>query len=202
MRARIDYFFTPISGFAYLGHAALVRLAAEHGAQLVVRPADMLAVFAAVGVTPPPSQPAARLRYRQADMRRWASCRRLPLVTEPRFWPTDATLAARAIIAAQTIGGDAGRLAGALLEAVWAHELDIAEPETVGRLAEACGAQPSALLDEARSERSGAAYKANTAEAIERGVLGSPTYLLGADMFFGQDRLGFLRQALADAPAA
>ena len=202
MRARIDYFFTPISGFAYLGHAAFMRLAAEHGAQVVLRPADMLAVFAAVEVTPPPKQPAARLRYRQADMRRWAACRRLPLVVEPRFWPADATLASRAIIAADLVGGDAGRLAGALLEAVWAHDLNIADPETVGRLAEACGSDPVALLAAARSDRSGGVYEANTAAAIEQGVLGSPTFLVGAEMFFGQDRLGFLGQALADAPSA
>lgn len=202
MRARIDYFFTPISGFAYLGHAALMRLAAEHGAQVVLRPTDMLAVFAALGITPPPRQAAARLRYRQADMRRWAACRRLALVTEPRFWPADATLASLAIIAAQASGGDAGGLAGALLEAVWARDLDIAAPETVGRLARACGCEPAALLAQARSARSEAAYAANTAEAIERGVPGSPTFLLGEEMFFGQDRLSFLGQALADAPAA
>lgn len=202
MSTRIEYYFTPISGFAYLGHAALMRLASEHDATVVLRPIDTLAVFAAIEVTPPPKQPAARLRYRQADMRRWAACRNLPLVTAPRFWPTDAALAARAIIAADALGGDAGQLAGALLEAVWAHERDIADPATVGDLAGACGCEPAALLEEARSERSGAAYRANTAAAIERGVPGSPTFLLGDEMFFGQDRLGFLGQALADAPAA
>lgn len=202
MSARIDYFFTPISGFAYLGHAALLRLAAGHDARVVLRPMDTLAVFAAIGVTPPPSQPAARLRYRQADMRRWAACRRLPLVTAPKFWPTDATLAARSIIVAEVLGGDAGRLAGALLEAVWARELDIADPATVGGLARSCGCDPDAVLEGARSEGSAAAYAANTAEAIERGVLGSPSFLLGDEMFFGQDRLGFLGEALADAPAA
>lgn len=202
MTALIEYYFTPISGFAYLGHAALMRLAADHGAKIVLRPTDMLAVFAAVGVAPPPKQSAARLRYRQSDMRRWASCRRLPLVTVPRFWPADATLASTAIIAAEAVGGEATRLAGALLEAVWARELDIADPETVGRLAKACGCEAAALLHEAGGARSAATYAANTAAAIDRGVLGSPTFVLGDEMFFGQDRLSFLGQALADAPAA
>lgn len=202
MVATIEYFFTPLSGFAYLGHDAVLRLAAEHGNAVRFVPIDILKVFAAVGVTPPPKQPAARLHYRQIDMERWAACRRLPLVTAPRFWPTDATLGACAIVAAVQQGWDAGALAGALLGAVWHRDLDIADGPTVERLADQCGLDGKVVLAAARDPASMTQYMANTEEAIARGVLGSPTFFVGRSMFFGQDRLTFVRDALREPPAA
>ena len=195
----IDYFLTPISGYAYLGHAAAVRLAAEHGVDLSVRPMDSMAVFAAVDSIPPPKLPPARLRWRQTDMKRWADCRRLPLVVAPRHWPAASELASRAIIAA---GAGGVALAGAVLEAVWAREMDVARPDTVALLARECGLDPDAILDGAARPDAGARYAANTAEAIRRGVTGSPTFFVGDEMFFGQDRLSFVKRALADAPAS
>lgn len=202
MPGAIDYFFTPISGYAYLGHAAVVRLAAEHGAVLRIRPMDSLAVFAVVDSTPPPKLPPARLTWRRTDMARWATCRRLPLVAAPAFWPTDASLASRAIIAAESLGGDPAALAGACLDAVWARELDVARSETIARLARECGLDPDAVLYEAGKPGTFERLAANTAEAIGRGAIGSPTFFVGDEMVFGQDRLSFLTQMLADAPAS
>ena len=202
MVATIEYFFTPVSGFAYLGHAAVLRLAEEHRCSIRFVPVDMLRVFAAVGVTPPPKQPAPRLRYRQIDMERWATCRRLPIVTAPRFSPTDTTLGACAVVAALERGWDAGALAGALLGAVWHRELDIADGTTVQRVADECGLDGEVVLAAARSPASMARYVANTEEAIARGVLGSPTFFVEQSMFFGQDRLGFVRDTLHEPPAA
>ncbi len=202
MSGSFDYFFTPISGYTYLGHAAVLRLAAEHGAAVRVRPMDSLAVFAAVDSIPPPKLPAARLAWRRTDMARWAACRRLPLTVVPAHWPTEAGLASRAIIAAERLGGDPARLAGACLEAVWVRDLDVARPDTVALLARECGLDPDALLREANGAEAAARLRANTDEAIARGAIGSPTFFVGEEMVFGQDRLAFLKGMLADAPAS
>jgi 2-hydroxychromene-2-carboxylate isomerase len=198
MAKRIDYFCTPISGFAYLGHAALATLAKVHGAVVVPRPVDIAAVFEAIGVTTPARQHPARLRHRQTDLRRWAAHRGLPLVVEPRFWPTNPALASLCIVAASRRGENAMGLAGAMLEAVWSRELDIAHRATLARLIGEAGLDGTAVLAEAEGDACRAQVYENTCAAIDRGVLGSPTMVVGDAMIFGQDRLAFVEKALTD----
>ena len=198
----IEHFFAPVSGYAYLGHDALLRLARDNGLRVRQRPVDIAKVFEAGGSTPPVKQSEARRAWRTLDMRRWAERRRLPLQDGPRFWPVDGALAARAIIALQALDGPADQFAGAVLSAVWARDLDISDASTVSALLRDCGAEPGIVLVCAESAEIRAAYEANTVDAIAAGAFGSPTYRVGHEIFFGQDRLEFVQAALKDAPCA
>lgn len=86
-------------------------------------------------------------------------------------------------------------LAGALLRAVWAEERNIADADTLTGIVQACGLSAE-LLQVATSEAVQAEYQANTEAAIELGVFGAPTYVINGEMFWGQDRLDFVAQAL------
>jgi 2-hydroxychromene-2-carboxylate isomerase len=194
---RVIHYFSPMSGFAYLGFAELCAVAKCHGAQLDHRPVDIARVFAAVDTIAPARQAPARLAWRRTDMMRWVQRRALPMNVIPKHWPVDATLASCAIIAAQSLCRDAAPFINEILGAVWARDEDIENTETIAALAQACGLDAAKVLADARSDAVRAAYDANTQDAIAHGVIGSPTMRVGEENFFGQDRLEFVEAELA-----
>ena len=92
--------------------------------------------------------------------------------------------------------GPVDRLAGATLAACWARDLDIASQDTLSMLFRECGLDPQLVLDVAAELETQTLFEANTQAAIDAGVFGSPTYRVAGEIFFGQDRLDFVRQAL------
>jgi 2-hydroxychromene-2-carboxylate isomerase len=114
----------------------------------------------------------------------------------------NASLAARAIVAAQKTGFGDAALAEACLAAVWARDLDIADADVVVLLARECGLDGDALLARAQTPECEALYQNYTDEAIAAGVVGSPTVFVGDAMFFGQDRFDFVEEELAQAMLA
>ena len=194
---RVIHYFSPMSGFAYLGFAELCAVAKRHGAEVDHRPVDIARVFAAVDTIAPARQAPARLAWRRTDMMRWAQRRAQPLNVIPKHWPVDATLASCSIIAAQSLCADAAPFINEILSAVWARDEDIANEDTIAALAQTCGLDAAKVLADARSDAVRAAYDANTQGAIAQGVIGSPTMRLGEENFFGQDRLDFIEAELA-----
>ena len=199
MKPGIEHFFTPVSGFAYLGHEALLKIARTTGVKVRQRPINIGKVFEACGVTPPAKQSEAKLAWRRLDMRRWAARRGLPLKERPRFWPVDGARAARTIVALDIMNGPVDRFVSAVLGAVWARDLDIAEARTIAMLLDECKADVAGVMAYAESGEAQAAYEANTRDAIAAGAIGSPFYRVGEEAFFGQDRLDFVQSALAAA---
>ena len=100
------------------------------------------------------------------------------------------------IIALGDTGAATDAMAHALLEAHWRDDADLADRESLRRIGEEAGLDPAPLLDAALSPDVQAIYQANTQESIERSVFGSPTYFVGGDMFYGQDRLEMVERAL------
>ena len=193
---RVIHYFSPMSGFAYLGFAELCVVASRHGAEVDHRPVDIARIFASVDTIAPARQAPARLAWRRTDMARWAQRRALPLNVIPKHWPVDATLASCAMIAAQSLCADAAPFISEILSSVWARDEDIANEDTIAALAQACGLNAMKIIADARSNAVRAAYDANTQDAITHGVIGSPTMRLGDANFFGQDRLDFVEAEL------
>jgi 2-hydroxychromene-2-carboxylate isomerase len=101
------------------------------------------------------------------------------------------------VIAAQQAGIDAFPLSHAILRALWAEERDISEPETRKAIANENGYDGAGLLSAESSASVQKEYHANSIEAEELGVFGSPTFVLDDELFWGQDRLHFVDRALA-----
>jgi len=200
--ARIDYFFSTLSPFAYLAGTGLEEIAARHGAEISYRPLDIAALFARTGGTAPAARHESRKAYRLQDLARQSARRGLPLILQPAHFPTNAAPASYVVIAAQRAaadgaGGDMGALVHGLLRAVWAEQRDIADAAVVQAALSAAGFDPtladSGLLVGAET------YAANLEQAVERGVFGSPFYIVAEDdaRFWGQDRLEDLDAHLA-----
>ncbi len=194
----VDYYFTPSSPWAYLGHDRLLRIAANTGASVQPRPVDYGKIFPVSGGVPLKQRAAQRQAYRFSELKRWRAHLDLPLTLEPRFFPVDANPANHLLAAALSFGADAAlRLAGALMRACWAEERNIADEAALVTIATASGLDGSALMAASRGESATTAYAQFTQQAIDAQVFGAPTYVLNGEMFWGQDRLDFLERALA-----
>ena len=196
--AEIEYFYAAHSAFAYLGSARLMQIADTAGRNIVHRPMDLNRVIAAVGATPfKDRETKHRAYYFRREIERWAEHRNLPVMpTRPTHHRRDITLANCMLIAAITQGQNVDRLANEMLSRHWEQDADLSDSETLSAIAHAVDVDPAPLLEAADSAAVRAAYEANTQEAIDRSVFGSPTYFVDGDMFYGQDRLDLVERAL------
>ncbi|WP_234051197.1 MULTISPECIES: 2-hydroxychromene-2-carboxylate isomerase [unclassified Xanthobacter] len=195
-------YFSPQSGYAYLGHARLRDIARTAAASILWRPVDILKVFAAGGSTAPAKQSPQRNAYRKLDIVRWAKRAAIPINTDPAFWPTDTLPACRFIAAAQKAGMDPADFIGACLSAVWARDMQISERDNLIALAQEVGLDGPRLATLSDTVEAAEQVERNTAAAIEAGVFGSPSYVVDGELYFGQDRLDFVAQKVAELKAA
>ena len=195
----VDYFLSPQSPWAYLGHVRFVHLAQAAGAQVAVRPMDLGgAVFPVSGGLPLAKRSSQRQAYRLIEMRRFAEHLGMPINLHPRFFPVVGDDAARLIEAVNLHdGADAAlTLTGALLRAVWAEDRNIADTGDLAAMLTALHL-PAQRLDDMRAPDIQALYAADTQRAIDAGVFGAPSYVVDNEIFWGQDRLDFLGRRLA-----
>jgi 2-hydroxychromene-2-carboxylate isomerase len=192
----VDYYFSLLSPYAYLGHAALLSVARESGARVVYRPVRVFELFAANGGLPLGQRAPARQRYRLVELQRWREQRGLPLNLSPRFFPVDIALADRCAIALVEAGHDPAGYMDAAFRALWAQDQDLADPAVVASLIAGQGFDADQTMARAMSDDIGAVYEANTQAAIAADLPGLPGYVLNSEPFWGQDRVDALRNAL------
>ena len=197
MPVTVDYYFTPVSPWAFLGHDRFAQLVADTGATVRVLPVDYGAIFPVSGGLPLPKRAPQRQAYRLLELKRFGEALGLPLVLQPRFFPVAADLAARLIVATDMDHGTAAamRLTGAVGAAVWTQERDIANADTLSAVLTECGLD-AALLARAQTPEILAQYEQNTQAAIDAGVFGAPSYVVDGELFWGQDRLDFVARRL------
>lgn len=195
----VDYFMTPVSPYVYLGHERFRALCARAGARINLVVMDLGKVFPVSGGVPLKDRAPQRQAYRLQELARWRDFLGMPLTIQPKHFPVPPAAASTLILATlQHHGVDlALDIAGDCLRAVWAQERNIAEAGTLREIATARKLDADALLAAAASSEITERFAAHSQQAIERGVFGAPTYALGDDLFWGQDRLDFLERALA-----
>ena len=194
--ADIDYYLFPLSPFSYLAGLDLEAVAGRQGARVAYRPVQLPRIFAEVGTPQVADRHPSKQSYRLQDLARLARARGMPINLRPRHWPTNPMPASAAIVSAERSGGgDVGGLVHGFLRAVWAEERDIAEDETVREVLAAAGFDPGiadrGLLTAVET------VERNSDEAVRRGVFGVPSYVVGDEVFWGQDRLVLLEAHLA-----
>lgn len=200
-RPQIEYYFSFISLWSYIGSLTFQDLVRRHDVDVIYKPMNLLQVFAAGGGKPVKERPLQRQAYRFVEMQRWKELRGIPLVLEPKFYPADPSLGHRMLLNAIADGSEVGAFVHASLKAVWADELNIADPETLVHLANASGLDGTALLARAENVEAYVRERELTAEAIERQLFGAPFYFYQGEPFWGQDRLEMLDGVLTSGRA-
>ena len=197
---RIDYYASLNSPWTHFGAARIEALAAEHGAALRIWPVDFGAIFAGSGGLPLPKRSPQRQAYRMQELARWRDRLGIPINPQPRFFPANELLAACCTIALRETQGDAPaiRFAHRVLKALWEEERDTGDPATLSALLAETGQDaPDEVLRLAGEPRWAERRAADTQAALARGVFGAPFYVIGDDMFWGQDRLEFVEKRLS-----
>ena len=197
MSKTVDYFYTHLSPWTYLGHARFLEIAKAAGVTINFKPSSFGVIFPQSGGLPLAKRAAQRKAYRMMELKRWRAHLNVDMTLEPAYFPVPDEAAQRFAIAAGQSGEDMGRLSGAMLRGVWAEERDLSDEETLVAIANEQGMDGAALLTRSKQDDIGKRYEANTQEAVDRNVFGAPTYIYRDELFWGQDRLEFVERALA-----
>ncbi len=188
----IEYYLSVVSPWSYLGHKRFCDIARDNSAEILYLPIDSSILFAKTGGLALKDRSPQRKRYRMQELRRWRSRLELELNLEPQYFPTDSNLASRVIIGAIEAGHDVAELAYQLMRAVWVREEDVSETSAVIGAIERSGGSVDDLLAAANHSNVQDIIIENSEQAVNKGVFGVPSYVVGEEVFWGQDRLEFL----------
>ncbi|MEK9867499.1 MAG: 2-hydroxychromene-2-carboxylate isomerase [Betaproteobacteria bacterium] len=200
MKKNIEYYFSPMSPWAYLGHERLNTIANRVGANIELRPVDPMKLFAATGGVPVAKRPIQRQKYRIYELNRWKSFLQSPIIIEPDFFPYNPLTASLVVIATDKLfGQDKGMLiTQKLMEGCWVQNRDMGSDEEIRNCIEACDIDSETVMQSITTQETMNQYDENTELAIKNDVFGAPTYRIDGEPFWGQDRLDFVERALLD----
>lgn len=190
MSPPIEFYFDFRSPYSYLAFTQLRDL----GADITLKPIKVLAVMDKVGNVPTTIVCAAKGRYARADLGRWAA--RYGIALNPSdMRANDGEALSRAVLAATP--DQAQDVVLTLYRAIWSEGRTLkSSAEVIAALTDA-GLDVAAIAAGIDAPEAAARLDANTDEAAERGVFGAPTIFVGEAMFFGNDRLDFVREELS-----
>jgi 2-hydroxychromene-2-carboxylate isomerase len=195
----IDYYVSLNSPWTHLGAARIEALAAKHGATMRIHPVDFGTVFASSGGLPLPKRAPQRQAYRLMELKRWRDFLGIPINIQPKFFPSSESLTSSCVIALRETQGDkpAIALAHRVLRAVWQDEKNPGDPATLAALIAEIGLDADAVMKLGADPKWAVMRTADTQVALDRGVFGAPSYVIGDEIFWGQDRLNFVDRTLA-----
>jgi 2-hydroxychromene-2-carboxylate isomerase len=196
MSRNIDYYFSLHSPWAYIGHVPFMEVARRHDLKVAFRPISLTLVFAETGGLPVAKRHPARLRYRILELQRWREKRGLKFNLHPKFWPLNVEIADRFVVALAAAGYDPDPFLRRAFAAIWEGEQNLADDATLIALADGVNLPGGELLADAKRDENKAKYEQNSKDAIAIEVIGSPSYVLDGEVFWGQDRLDLLDDAL------
>jgi 2-hydroxychromene-2-carboxylate isomerase len=198
---RVEFFFDFGSPTAYLAYTQLPRVVAESGGQLVWRPMLLGGVFKATGNASPVTIPA-KGRWMFDDITRHAQRYGVPFAINPAFPLNTLTLMRGATGLQMRRPADFERYVEVVYRAMWATPINLGDAGVLASTLQAAGFDAAAFTALVADPEVKAKLITDTDEAVARGVFGAPTFFVGTQMFWGQDRLEFVREALgAQSPA-
>lgn len=197
MQRKIDYYFSMASPWAYIGHAVFSDLARAHGCAVVYKPVSLDELFSDTGGVLLGKRHPLRQKYRLIELQRWRDRRKLQFHLKPTHFPFDVRLSNCTVIAIVETGHDPDAFLRRAFPAVWEEQRDLADPATLIAIADRVGLPGAALIERASDPEITAIYEKNRDDAMDVGVFGSPAYVLDGEVFWGQDRLDFLADALS-----
>lgn len=196
MSKTLEFFFDLGSPTTYLAYTQLPGICAETGSQLVYQPILLGGIFKATGNASPVTIPA-KGRYLLQDLARYAKRYGVPLKFNPHF-PINTLTLMRAVTGIQLRQPERFiDFIDCLFRAIWVEGRNMGDPAVVAAVLAQHHFDPAQVLELTQDEEIKDALKHKTEEAIARGMFGAPAMFVGQQLFFGQDRLDFVREALS-----
>jgi 2-hydroxychromene-2-carboxylate isomerase len=201
MSKTVECLFDLGSPYSYLAWHQLPKIAAARGARIIWQPILVGAVFQATGNHAPIETPNKAL-YSLIDLQRWAKHYGVNFTMNPHF-PINTLALMRGAVAMQAEGEEVYlRYLSAMFKALFEEPRNLNLPEEIGKVLQENGFDPMALMAKIGEQAVKDQLRKNTEQAVARGAFGAPTFFVGKEMFWGQDRLDFVDAALADAALA
>ncbi len=191
-----EFYWDVVSPYTYMAHTQLASLCERTGAEAVYRPFLLGGVMNATGNRPPATVPAKGI-YMGSDLARWREHYEVPFLLPVREvpFPIRSVLPMRVALVLGDEG--AGRaFADAVMRAYWAEGTDVSEEPGLIDLIGQMGFDAARVLQAASSPAVKQRLKDETDRAVQRGAFGAPTFFVGDEMFWGNDRLHFVEEAL------
>ena len=190
-----EFWFDFGSPAAYLAFTQIPRIEAETGAKAIYCPMLLGGVFQATGNHSPATIPA-KGKYIFDDFKRFAKRYDVPFNNNTHF-PINTLLLMRGATGLQQQHPEQfSAYCNAVFQAIWVDALNMNDPATVGAVLHKAGFDPQQLMALANDPATKDALKTTTTEAVSRGAFGAPTFFVDGQMFWGQDRLDFVKEAL------
>lgn len=195
MTKTVEFFYDFGSPTVYLAATQLPAIAAAVGATIDWRPMLLGGVFKSTGNQSPVVVPA-KAAYMNNDLKRFAKRYGVPFSFNPHF-PINTLALMRGAVAYQDDVVASSTYRDAIFMAIWVEARNLNEPDVIGQVLSDAGLDPAELMNRIGQQTVKDQLIANTEEAVNRGVFGAPTFFVGERMFFGQDRLDFVADALS-----
>ncbi len=197
MEKTVEFLFDVVSPTAYLAYKRLPEIAERTGATIKWTPVFLGGIMKGSGNVPPGIVPA-KGAYMEHDLVRCAARYDIPFTFNHHF-PVNTLMLQRAAVAVLDEQGEDAfrRLIDACFEAMWVEGKDLGDPDVVAEVLAEAGFDPNELVARASDPAIKEKLKDNTDGAVARGAFGAPTFFVGNEMYFGQDRLDYVEDALA-----
>ncbi len=193
MAKEFDFYFDIGSPATYLAWTQVPKLAEETGAKANYKPILLGGVFKATGNSSPITVPE-KGRWLFKDLTRWAKRYGIEFNLNSKF-PINTLYMMRGMIA--YLEDDRFLALGdAFFEAMWVTDKDLNQPEVMAEVISDAGVDPAEFLERINDQKTKDALMEATQVVIDRAAFGAPTFFVGDEMFWGQDRMEFVREAL------
>lgn len=192
----VEFYFDFVSPYSYLANSQIPKLRAEHGATIEYRPFHITQLMREVGNRPTTIECPNKLAYARADVARWVMKYQIPMTPKAKVAGLNSVHLLAGVASAEQRGiGE--RYIGTIFTMLWAEGQDLSDLGVVQAGLERAGLPGKEIIDEATAGEAVTSLEAATHAAAASGVFGAPTFVHRGQMFFGNDRLDFLRTALA-----
>lgn len=194
----VEFYFDLGSPYSYLAYYRLLQMAEQQEIQIVYKPILLGGVFKATGNRSPIEIPVKGV-YSILDMQRWAEYYQIPMQMNPHF-PMNTLTLMRILTGVQLLSLEKfEQVLKLLFDAMFATQQNLNEPTVLAEVLEPSGFSVEDIMSMVQSEVVKQKLITETEQAIQRGIFGAPTFFVGDEMYWGQDRLHFVEQALNKA---
>ena len=193
----VNYFYSHVSPWTYLGHQRFLDMAKKHGFGVDFVPLTLAKIFPVSGGLPLGKRAPQRQAYRMWELKRWPTVLGIKINIKPKYFPVDDSPSAKMALLIQRDGGDISKLSLGFMSAVWQEERSITDRGTLIEITNNYGFDGEALYEESLGEEAKKLLEINCTRANEANVFGAPTYVVDGEPFWGQDRLELLERVLS-----
>ena len=194
---KIDYYYSVMSPFTYLGSERFLAIVEKYNIEVVEKPFDIIGkIFANTGGIPVPKRHPSRQKYRLVEIERIGKKLDIPINPKPQFFPlSDPHLPAKFILASNKLGNKL-YFSNICLKYLWSLEKDISDMNILQEICNGLSLNFEEMKKIAYSPEIQIQYEKNSQQAIDSDVFGAPSYVFNGEVFWGQDRLDYLEDSL------